>query len=211
MDWFRIRRRLKKGRKVVVKPVKEVKRTGITRDKYVAWLKKKGFVKLGCGAFSAVLSHPNSDKVIKINHTPDLWSQYILWGAKTGWMGKFVPRVYSYKYHESGFSVAVMEKLKGTVSEECCGSSHPLHGALSIFEMSARASANDNLRKAVDIFQPGLGEFVKDFTTEFKGRYDLHAGNAMIRQDGSFVLTDPVYGGNCVKERLRFRDLAQAA
>lgn len=207
MNWFQLRRRLAKARHAAEEPKRQ--RPVPRYDRFVNFLHKKGFKRLGGGAFSSVYHKTGSDRVIKINHAPDQWSRYALWAAKHGWAGRFAPKVYSYKYHKEGYSVAVMEKLACTVGELRDDKKHPHYGTLAFLDIALRAPANDNMAAAADCFQPELSKFMREFAAEFRhARYDLHAANAMLRPDGSFVLTDPVYGGNCIRERLRLRDFA---
>lgn len=69
-------------------------------------LEKRGFVKIGGGAFGSVFEHPTKGKgrVLKILRTPesDGWLDYIKWAAQEGQMGKYAPRVYSYKWIKIG-------------------------------------------------------------------------------------------------------------
>lgn len=200
MNWFH-RRRKNRRNWAYLHEHRKTNHTSLVT--YINGLKRHGFYKVGEGAFSTVWFHPKSDRAVKVSHNPDMWSQYIQWGAKSGWMGKFVPRVFSYKYHVRGnFSVAVMEKLADCVSN--INARHPQFATLSLVNLVTQAPANDNLIKVVSVFSPELPRFLKEFMSAFKHRYDLHGQNAMVRSDGSFVLTDPVYGGRPVTERLRF-------
>src|SRR5882672_10391646 len=66
---------------------------------YISWLEKKGFKRLGAGAYSTVLGKDGSDKVIKVSRSLDNWIDYIQWSAANGYAGNFAPRVYSWKRH----------------------------------------------------------------------------------------------------------------
>lgn len=188
-----------------VKPAK--KGLFYSRSSYIDWLTKKGFKSLGAGFYSSVL-HKKGDRVIKVG-TPDGWIDYILWASKAGWSGKYAPKVFSYKLHNKGkypFFVAVMEKLDTTIRKMDSKQDAALLPGLFSF---ATERQNPLAGTLLDLVFPGLNKFADGFYQSFKGRgLDLHGGNFMVRNDGSFVLTDPIAGHCKYKgERLRTPDL----
>lgn len=179
---------------------------------FAAALEKKGFKKLGSGSFSMVYAKEGSDKCIKVCYRLDAWMDYISWAAKKGYCGTFAPRVYSYKYFKGKgdpFYLAVMERLDketGAIDD-----SHPQAFAYRAFTWgyrSPKAYANDNYKKCLEIMNPGMSVFVKDFAEFALTRHpDIHQGNFMVRKDGSFVATDPIMGGADVyPTRLKSKD-----
>lgn len=156
---------------------------------YEYFLQKKGFQRLGSGAFSTVYGHPKSDRVIKLCHNPDAWVDYVYWGAKEGYAGKFVPKVYSFKKH-CDFYVAVMEKLEYTArhvdnKSEACVANNLISLGLGY--------NNETAKTLLDLLVPGMEAFSKALQQQFSGeRLDIHDGNIMFRKDGSMVVVDPV-------------------
>lgn len=174
---------------------------------FIKALEKKGFVSLGSGAFSTVLAKPGSKRVLKVIRRPDGWINYVKWAAENGEAGKFAPKVYSYKKikgKKADFSVAVMERLEYTLDGA------PAEHALKIVpDLMWRADKNEMAAKFVNLLAPGLLTFLQKMADEWKipvGNFDLHSGNLMIRNDGSFVVIDPVSRGADKYNRLRAGD-----
>jgi hypothetical protein len=156
---------------------------------YIRWLQKKGFIHLASGAFSTVLGHPKSDRVIKVCHNPDAWIDYVYWGAKQGYAGRFVPKVYSFKKHPD-FYVAVMEKLEYTASH--ADRKSEAYVANNLISLSLDCN-NDTAKQLLDLIVPGMEAFSVAMKERFKGeRLDIHGGNIMFRKDGGMVVVDPV-------------------
>lgn len=156
---------------------------------FIKALENKGFVKLGSGAFSTVLAKPGQSRVIKVTRRPDGWIDYIHWGSKKG--SPFVPKVFSYKKikgKKNDFEVAIVERLEYTFSNA------PEDHALRIIPyLMDRSSKNPMAARFMEILSPGLKDFMEEVQKEFNdSSLDLHAGNLMIRKDGSFVLSDPI-------------------
>lgn len=179
---------------------------------FAAALEKKGFKKLGSGSFSMVYAKEGSGKCIKVCYRLDAWMDYISWAAKKGYCGTFAPRVYSYKYFKGKgdpFYLAVMERLEGDVGN--VKDDHPQAFTYRAFSWGARnemAHANDNYMRCLEVLNPGMPQFVKDFSEFCKTKHpDFHTGNFMVRKDGSFVATDPIMGGADVyPTRLKSKD-----
>lgn len=163
-------------------------------ENFIKALQKRGFVFLGSGAFSTVLGKENSNRVIKVIRRPDGWIDYIRWASYRGEAGRFAPRVFSYKKikgKKKDFSVAIMERLEYTFKKT------PKDHALKIIpDLMWRANDNPMAASFMDILAPGLKKFMDDLGKEFKGSFDLHSGNLMLRKDGSFVVVDPICDGD---------------
>jgi hypothetical protein len=167
----------------------------VFRDAYgfIDGLKKRGFEELGNGAYSTVLAKKGSNRVIKVIRRPDGWIDYIHWGAKKG--SPFIPKVFSYKKIKGlkkDFEVAIVERLEYTFYKA------PEDHALMILpDLMHKSDSNPMTARFMEILAPGLRDFMAEVKEEFnEGHLDLHAGNLMIRKDGSFVLSDPVCEGS---------------
>jgi len=168
-------------------------------------LERRGFKRLGFGHYSDVFGKDGYDRVIKVTRHEDNWIDYVLWGAKKGYAGKFVPRVYSYKRFKGDFRVAVMERLDRTLRQVDRKEDMKLVGTLVDFAMQNNTMAAVFL----DELQPGLAEFIREFDKTFGCRdTDFHNGNWMTRGD-KIVLTDPVCGSSEVTQtRLKAGDFS---
>lgn len=161
---------------------------------FMAALEKKGYERIGHGAYSGVFAKKNSDRVIKVGHKPDSdgWVDYMLWSAGKGYAGTLAPKVFSYKkIHIKGktkesFYLAVMERLDKTVTE--LDGKHDMKYIELFLHYGAK---NAMMQKLADVAVPGLGQFTLDLN-DLKGYKDLHGGNIMVRKDGSFVVSDPI-------------------
>jgi len=178
---------------------------------FAAALTKKGYVRLGGGAFSQVYGHPNSDRVIKLQMRPggDGWLEYVQWAEANGYAGKFAPKVYSYKYNAKGqFGMAVMERLDRTLHR--VGRKEDVRAVSTLFGMSRDVPLAYTL---LDLAEPGLAEFGNKLAETFRGHLDYHNGNFMTRKDGSFVVSDPVAGmdDKVGLYKKRWKPLAMAA
>lgn len=167
-------------------------------------LEKRGFKRLGAGCFSIVYAKEKSDRVIKVGHSGDNWMNYILWGRSKGYEGKFTPRVYSYKWYEAGFYVAVMERLKRTVGQ----GNWKKDKDLVLFDLFQKGrTGNDYALSALGFLEKGADKFaldLKEAANDNGWGWDDHSGNFMVRADGSFVATDPINSrSNPVKTRIK--------
>ncbi|MCP3400386.1 hypothetical protein [Bradyrhizobium sp. CCGB20] len=169
-----------------------------TGEEFVGRLIKRGYRVLGAGAYSTVLAKGNSKRVIKVNRKPDSWLDYVIWAAKNNHMGKNAPMVYSFRRFNEGtsdeFYVAVVERMKSTVSELPYGEQRAsrLFGHLTAGMYGRVGSEHDAL--AADDMQPGSLRFAIQFKLAFRSDLDLHAGNFMVRDDGTVACTDPLCG-----------------
>lgn len=183
---------------------------------FAYFLKKKGFVELGKGYYSTVLSHPKSDRVIKVmNKTEeDGWLSYIRWAAKEGYTGTHAPKVYSYKWiktkgntEQTGFGVAVMERLEKTVG--MCRRREDTRFLREAFDYAMEG--NSLATQLLEQRCPGMTRFGILLKEKFSGHLDMHGGNYMVRKDGTLVVTDPVSSMKQEKttERLRSKDFSE--
>jgi hypothetical protein len=174
---------------------------------FIKGLEKRGFTRLGSGAFSTVLGKDGSDRVIKVIRRPDGWINYVHWAAQIGEAGHFAPKVFSYKKikgRKKEFAVAIMERLPYTLENT------PEDHVLKILpSVMWRAEKNEMAAKFVEVLAPGLMAFLKKMA-EWKnipiGNFDFHDGNLMIREDNSLVIVDPVSRGEEGYTRLREGD-----
>lgn len=174
---------------------------------FIKALEKRGFKKLGSGAFSTVLAKDGQSRVIKVIRRPDGWINYIHWAAQAGEAGHFAPKVFSYKKikgKKKEFAVAIMERLQYTLEDT------PANHALKILpDLMWRAEKNEMAAKFVEVLAPGLMGYLAKMGKHWKipiNDFDFHAGNLMVREDGSFVVVDPVSRGEEGITRMREGD-----
>lgn len=179
---------------------------------FIEGLKKHGFEVLGSGAFSTVLAKPGKDRVVKVIRRPDGWVNYVKWAAEAGEAGRFAPKVFSYKKikgRQSNFAVAVMERLSYTLEKV------PDEADLKILpDLLGRVDRNPFAHKMVDMIAPGLGDFAIKMGKEWNipvSHFDFHSGNMMVRENGQFVIVDPVSRGEDKYNRLRAGDFPAVA
>lgn len=177
-------------------------------------LEKKGFKRLGSGAFSVVYAHPSSDRVIKVTRTLDNWIDYAMWAAKEGYAGTFAPKVYSFKKFtkDRDFLVSVVERMDKTIS--WVGEEKDTAMVGNLLKLYAKYD-NTLAGCFLDEIAPGFASFTQRLTQEF-GTLDIHDGNIMVRKDGTVCFTDPVSdfqsGGQAIKyNRLKAKDFTSLA
>ena len=176
-----------------------------------AWLAKRGFKKLGSGAYSTIYGKDGQDRVIKVTAgSQDNWIDYIQWAASKGYCGTLAPRVYSWKKFkiEGGeFSVSVVERMERTIDH--ANKSDPyLFNALLYPALNGHTLAQCYMEDIV----PGSVKFFMDLKERFPGGHDLYGKNMMLRTNGTFCVTDPVCGKSEVKiNRLRSTDFTSVA
>jgi len=166
-------------------------------DGFIKALEKKGFKRLGSGAFSTVLAKDGSDRVIKVIRRPDGWINYVHWAAQIGEAGHFAPKVFSYKkikLRKGEIALASMERLEYDLEN-----ADPNHALKILPELLYRAEHNGMAAKFTETLAPGLISYLtkmkKQWNAEKWWNFDLHSGNLMVRKDGSFVIVDPVSRG----------------
>lgn len=174
---------------------------------FIKGLEKRGFKRIGSGAFSTVLAKEGQSRVIKVIRRPDGWINYVHWAAQAGEAGHFAPKVYSYKKikgKRKEFAVAVMERLPQTLEDT------PEDHVLKVLpNVMWRADNNEMAAKFVEVLAPGLMAYLKKMK-EWKNipisNFDFHDGNLMVRDDGTVVIVDPVSRGDEGYTRLREGD-----
>lgn len=160
--------------------------------KYESFLSKKGFRRIGSGAFSTVYAKPNKDRVLKVIRTKDNWIDYTVWASKEGYAGLHAPKVYSYKDH-GDFAVAVVERLEydlGGYRRRADAGERVMAHLLWDYGYERNVYAGYFANELA----PGLPDFVSKIVKRFPGRLDLHGGNIMARIDGTYCVVDPVCG-----------------
>lgn len=189
-------------------------------DAFGLHLLRRGFVKLGSGAYSTVYAKPGQKRVIKVTRYQDNWIDYVLWAAKHGYAGNFAPQVYSWKKFKyakvedaynwrnndnTEWSVSVVERMKETLN----GESKQVQDMKIIEYLHYPASRGNVLAQLYcDDVAPGVAKFITDLHKEFHAS-DVYAKNMMIREDGTFCVTDPVCGQSSVdKRRLKTGDFS---
>lgn len=172
------------------------------------FLESKGFSRLGGGAFSTVMAHPKSDRVVKLGGN-DNWLGYCLWAAEKGYAGNFAPKVHSYRVTPSGTQyIAIVERAAYTIDRLLCSGSRAYKYADQfrsfVFECHRTARRGqpikDKLSPMTASAYPGLEQFGIDLATWAANQVkqdgynllDLNDGNIMFRKDGSMVITDPI-------------------
>lgn len=204
--------------------VPEAKTVGVKTGRFASAanferaLEKRGFKKLGSGAYSSVYAKDGYDRVIKVTRYLDNWIDYVAWASKNGYAGSFAPRVYSWKRfgfdpekpkkqqsmfywerHSNGWSVAVVERMKETLNADS-----QLAKDFKIIERIHDLAERSVLAELVmDEIIPGVGNFFKKLHRAFRAN-DVYGKNLMIRKDGTFCVTDPVCG-DIVTTETRFK------
>lgn len=198
----------------------EKKPTFKSASAFGAALEKRGFKRLGAGAYSTVYGKDGYDRVVKVTRCLDDWIDYIQWGAKNGYAGNYVPKVYSWKKfatghienswrHNTHFAVAIVERMDHTLSEKKGHQSD----FIALEYLARPAIHHDNLmcQLICEDIAPGYLDFIRHLKKEFDSD-DMYGKNLMVRKDGTFCVTDPVCGSiKTSATRLRTRDFASLA
>ncbi len=176
-----------------------------------AWLAKRGFKKLGSGAYSTIYGKDGQDRVIKVTAgSQDNWIDYIQWAAQKGYCGTLAPRVYSwkkFKIKDGEFSVSVVERMAETIDQATKSDPYILQH-LMWPAMQGHTLAQCYMEDIV----PGSLKFFMDLKERFPGGHDLYGKNMMLRTNGTFCVTDPVCGRSTVTvNRLRSTDFTSVA
>lgn len=199
------------------KPSKPITGVFASAAAFGAALEKRGFRRLGSGAYSTVYGKDGYDRVIKVSRCLDNWIDYVAWASKAGYAGTFAPKVYSWKrfftgkerkthplfgysrWDETEWSVAIVERMKETLNADS-----QLARDFRIIERIHDLAARSVLAELVmEEIIPGVGKFFKDLHKNFYAS-DVYGKNLMIRSDGTFCVTDPVCG-TITTEAIRFR------
>jgi hypothetical protein len=162
-------------------------------------LRKRGYHEIGAGMYGCVMAHPDKpDKVIKVGKGDDCWPLYIQWAAEHGELGKRAPNVTSLKVintsqgEDATFYVAVMERLVCTAEQ-----ARRDNEFVTYKDVLAPVSSYP--------LPPDWRDYVAEVTSATGGTRDIHAGNWMVRKDGTIVLTDPVSGSSSSSGKVRIK------
>lgn len=168
-----------------------VDRAGYIRKGFVDRLKKSGFKPVGFGCFSEVYGRPDLDYVYKVSvldRMDDGWLKYANLVLEKFQGNPHAPKIMKLKTFKY-FYVAKMEKLEFTVSE-----SNDIELA-KFFEQVAVALHKNPSNYDTWEFEKNnlvLAELMTGIRLMFE-TCDFHDDNAMVRHDGTFVITDPIY------------------
>lgn len=181
-------------------------------------LLKRGFERLGSGAYSVVLAKPGYDRVLKVTRTQDNWIDYVKWASASGYAGNFAPKVFSWKrfnvseneeesWKSRSWSVSVVERMKETLDSKSA-----IAQDFKVFESLHYLVGSGNVMAQLycEDLLPGSSKFFADLHKNFYAS-DIYSKNLMVREDGSFCVTDPVCGSSKLREtRIRARDFVPA-
>lgn len=180
---------------------------------FIEALTKRGWEILGRGHFSTVVAKKDSNKVLKVGKNlidQDGWIDYALWAARKGYAGTFAPKVYSFKRikgYKEDFTLSVVERLDRTIYGAHNAEQTVIPNVIDYFMHRDNPLAG----RMLELASPGMTKFIQDLKSEFKGHFDLHSGNYMLRKDGSFVFSDPISGKKPkTGKRLRLTDFTAA-
>lgn len=168
-----------------------IERAAWIRLDFIDGLRKFGFDLIGEGAFSEVYGKPYEPYVYKVSvmdRLDDGWLKYAKLVMSEFQDNPHAPKIYKLKVFEN-FYIAKMERLEFTVARSYD------EKVQSLFDQVAEAlHRNPSGYRAWDFSQqnPALGDLI--FAIRMMGEScDFHDENAMIREDGTFVITDPIY------------------
>lgn len=174
-------------------------------------LEDKGCKLLGEGRFSDVFAPPTSpDRVIKLSHgdgdTQDGWIDYCVWGAKLGYAGNFVPKVYSYHRFKDGTYIAVVERLHSTADAVANLKAYDYFSAAGELLLWPKQP-----KPELEAAYPGITQFCLILSRK-SGGFDTHGGNIMFRSNGTMCFNDPLswsqWKGPIAPPRMREHELA---
>lgn len=154
---------------------------------FQAYLRDHGFHKLGKGAYASVWAHPNIDYCIKIFTFDSGYMKFLkLCGQHPGFphFPKFRGKIMS--PIGTGFNAVRMEKLKPLDTDGI----HMMNHFLSIYEGEPSDPVFDEAADKILQKQPQLEKAFK-LIFSVVSYSDIHAGNIMMRADGTYVITDP--------------------
>lgn len=148
-----------------------------------------GLQRFGSGAFASVYGHPDLDFVVKVggysneHHRPDAWPEYAKMVMAQFQNNPHAPKITALREFPQGFYYSIMEPLERTV-----GHDHPFFWKL----MNVLESWGSFGTVEFEIQHPELYDLLRGIKSLEKA-IDLHSDNAMLRKDGSMVITDPIY------------------
>lgn len=181
-----------------------------TPERFMSKLQKRGFKRLGSGAYSTVWGKPGSDKVIKVcrRAESDGYPMFAAWAHANP--SPYLPRIHSFKRHADWY-VVVLDRMEQTVS--ATSREEGLREATGMLWEYTRTGGGNRkagvLRQAImnAVFTslPGIKEMLEALHDEFEGlaHFDMHDENWMLSKDGQLVLIDPLSGANSEKSKTK--------
>jgi len=167
------------------------------RQRVVEFLKDRGWEIIGEGMFAEVFGHPQSNQVIRITTAleddkgivfpPDGWLVYAKLCQTKLACNPHALKIFKLKVFD-GFYVARLERLEATI-EDCDD-----RDVQEFFEKVCIALNNPGgvVSWELLVSNPELSDLLNELR-KTQCALDLHNCNAMIREDGTFVVTDPLY------------------
>jgi hypothetical protein len=180
-----------------------------TPERYLAKLLKRGFKRLGSGAYSTVIGKPGSDKVVKIcrRAESDGYPMFAAWAHANP--SPYLPRIHSFKRHADWY-VVVLDRMEQTVSATSREDGfREATNLLWEYTRNGGARREGAIRKAImeAVFTslPGIKDVLEALHKEFDGlaHFDMHDENWMLSKSGQLVLIDPLSGANSEKSKTK--------
>lgn len=152
---------------------------------------------LGEGCYGKVHATDDPTKVVKSGtRTDDGWPHYALWTMQED-RGPYAMKVHAFRCSADGSEYfALLDRYETTVGHarsasfagEYRDTLDDLAVSFSVYPDHTGAKDRNNAR------HPGFSAFMVDLYATFKHdfSFDCHAGNIMLRMDGSPVVTDAV-------------------
>ena len=156
-------------------------------------LRANGLVNFGSGSFATVYGHPDLDFVVKVGGFSeefkfyDRWPEYARLVMAQFSNNPYAPKITALREWKSQkFYVATIEKLEQTVQD--IGEDHEVYWQTQhLLERWGGSIAYEFEEKYPALYDLLVG--IKSLNRPM----DLHSENAMLRKDGSLVITDPIY------------------
>lgn len=176
--WYELHAALREGKLL---PLPRLD-SGRTLAAYLNDRSRRNWFHLGAGVFSTVYTRLGSNRVLKVNQTPDAGLEYLLWANEAGFGGHEAPKMFSARTFEDGTYVVLMERLEAGISD---------------IVPARYMRAYSAFRDALYAYDRSFSPFVAAFADRFGRRQlDIHSANFMLRRDGTMVLTDPFCGAS---------------
>jgi hypothetical protein len=184
----------------------------------IKWLKANGFKKIGKGYYANVYAKPGHNRIVKIsNQQDDCWISFAHW-AMTKTNNKYLPKIPWIKRWQGKregipqeFFVTIIERLQPLTNQALAQITDPavLLGLYNYADLNSEsyqtientASKSPGMKDLIhiDVEDYANHPFIKILHAVEKigkkCRTDLHAGNFMVRADGTIVVTDPIAFG----------------
>lgn len=163
-------------------------------------LARKGWDHLGEGVFGVAYGRGNL--VWKIQAGDGGWAHYIRAVAAGEFCGPHAPRVKVVFALKGGGTAALMERLtdsrralRGRTVEGYSTPEAIASGLRSLARNVGALRLDDEARSGLKAMPPSLKVYAAElgrWAPEVNSRIDLHAGNFLVRRNGTIVVTDPV-------------------